>query len=625
MYTPLIKNKGVALTLDSYQQKFIDFPVTPLSVINLQAVPGSGKSTPIVSKIDKLIKSGQFTIDEIIVTTFSNKSAADIRRKLKQLGYAGAMIGTTHKIMLNLHREYVGRSASILSEWEALIILRQILYDVGLIFHTKKEATKSARVISNYIQCYNSVYFEQGINSFCVHDTPYIEEAIVTDELFRTIYRKYDEQKREKGMFDFDDILSDRMMDLLPLDKISKRTKLVAFDECQDLSYSNYHCALTTFKGASVMLVGDVGQKIYSFRWAYSEPMTDRQFWYDRGYKKVDTLYLLNNYRSNASIVKAFNAYRKHMDGVSAIPIVPEAKGSVKFTTLNTDAGAGVFIAKEIRTLLDDGHAPKDITVLVRKSGFIKTVLEPSFIKLNIPYKVATPQYKTKFYDVPLNKFYLIMLAIYSTKDLNKISEVADCFNGIGISYRDSMVKNGFLNDDKSTILRKSAETISKLDLDDDVNSMHHLISAISDVAMEHVKHTILTEKRMAVITKTITNFASILMEEEGLTGIEEIIDEILQRVHEFDDENKDCITLTTTHQYKGLENKIIFVANANDVTYNIDESTYPVMYVALSRAIEKMYVVESIYTQNYKMSKIKMKPYPLMDRTKMDLFGGAQ
>jgi len=612
------------MTLDSYQQKFINFPVNPLSVINLQAVPGSGKSTSIVAKVDKLIKSGQFTINEIIVTTFSNKSASDIRRKLKKLGYSGAMIGTTHKIMLNLHREFVGKSASILTEWESLMILRQILYDVGLTLPTKREATKSARVISNYIQCYNSVYFEQDISKFCVHDTPYIEDAIITDELFRTIYRKYDEQKREKQVFDFDDILSSRMMDLLPLDKISARTKLVAFDECQDLSYSNYNCALTTFKEASVILVGDVGQKIYSFRWAYSEPMTDTEFWKDRGYKKVDTLYLLNNYRSNGSIVKAFNAYRKHMDGIGAIPIIPEAKGSVKFTTLNTEAGAGVFIAKETRTLLDNGHIPKDITVLVRKSGFIKSVLEPAFINANIPYKVATPQYKTKFYDVDLNKFYLTLLAVYSTKDTRKIVEVADCFTGIGISYRDNMAKSGFLDDDKSTILRNTAEKIASLDLDDDINGMHHLVSAITNLAMEHVKHTIVTEKRMGVITKTITNFSSILIEEEGMTGIEETIDEILQRIHEFDDENKDCVTLTTVHQYKGLENEIIFVANANDVQYNIDESTYPVMYVALSRAIKKMYVVESIYTQNYKMSKIKMKPYPLMGKTKDDLFGGA-
>ena len=609
------------MKLDSYQQTFVDFPIKPKSVLILSAVAGSGKSTSIVHKIHKMIEDGS-NPREFVVTTFSNKSASDIRRKLKKNGNTGVMVGTTHKIMIDLYKKYTGSSPAILTEWESVLLVRDILSDIGMHFHTKKEASAVSRVVINYIQMFQSNYLSEDIHNFKLSDSPLVQDPVISDQQFVDVYIRYHDTKVGRSVFDFNDLLSDRLIQHLDLEDIRKSVKYIFVDECQDYDRLIQQCITTVFIGASMVYVGDIAQVLYSFRWAYTDPMTDPNVWYKLGYESVDTLYLLNNYRSDGNIVKVCNAYRKHMDGVQTNSMLPETKGSVFMTTLNTEVGVGSFIAKEIRSLLQDGVSPRDITVLVRKSGFIKTVIEPAFTQYDVPYKVSTPQYKKKFYEVPINKMYLSLIDVYLTKDVNRVVPVLDQFVGVGITYRDNSLRSGVIpDDDKGRMIKDALKPILNFTPPGGRDDIVSLVSLCTDVVLSVVKHSVWTDKQMAVIVKTLSNFATLLIDDEGVEELDDLLYNILQRIHEYDQEFSDAVEVTTVHQYKGMENRVVFVSNINDVSYSIDESTYPVMYVALSRAIDKLYIVDAEHINTYSMGTVKAKPYPLIDKMKGELF----
>ena len=63
------------------QQKVID-SVSPKIAISASA--GSGKTTTIINRIAQIIKIGNTRFDQLLVLTFTDASAQDMRQKLKK-------------------------------------------------------------------------------------------------------------------------------------------------------------------------------------------------------------------------------------------------------------------------------------------------------------------------------------------------------------------------------------------------------------------------------------------------------------------------------------------------------------------------------------------------------------
>jgi len=595
---------------DEFQQRFINFDLPHGDVLMLEATPGSGKSTSIVGRISKKEPDPS----KVIVTTFSNKSASDIRKKLKSNGITSTIVGTTHKIMIDLYKKYVG-SIQIIPEWDSIKILRDIITS-SMSFSSKKEATRFTREIMNLIQFYNSSHFNTSIYDFSINDT-FDGDVSISDEKFIKFYTEYDKKKREMNVYDFDDLLSKRLYSQLPINIINRDYDSIYIDEAQDMNLSNFEVIKKVFfNNMSQIFVFDTAQQLYHFRWATTEPLVNDHFWTP---KSVYRLTLQNNYRSGGNIVKVFNKYRQLFDPLDAIPHKKEEKGQVKFIKLASDIQAGTYIANEIKTLLSSGYSSRDITVLVRKSRFIKTVLEPSFIRLNIPYNVYTPTQKREFYHIPINKFYLNLVDYKFNGDITKVYDVVDLLIGIGVSFKERLLKNPNVSDVK---MQKINEIVSYIDSvkAESPKDIITVIDVVTKIVYKYMKPDLYSEKTISIISKTITNFIKSLMEEEGVLDIESIMYEMFQKIHEYDSENSDKVTLTTVHQYKGGENNIVFVTDMNDTSFKIDPSTLPVMYVALSRAKDKMYLVEYETMSTFKMGLVKTKPYPKIEELKKKL-----
>jgi len=609
------------MTPDKYQQKVIDCPVGPWEVLIVNATAGSGKSTTIVEKVSKGISKGLYKPEGVVILSFSNKASSDIRKQMVTKGNRKVNIATTHKLMIDLVRKYKGKSLSVMNEWSSLMMIREVLFDLGYEFSSKREATNMARTISTYISTYRCVYFKTPIQEFDLYDTPYLDDIIVSSKEFRKIYEKYTEYKYSRDLYDFDDLLSDRVINMIPTDKTKKDYDLIIVDEYQDNNAANHYTLQQLFAGLPFIGVGDVGQLLYHFRYADPTPMIDDNYWHNLGYNKVKRLPLLYNYRSNGSILKVANAYRKGMDGLMAEPTIDPVPGSVKMFTVKNDVQVGRFVAREVQKLISEGFSPSDITILVRKSSFIKAILEPSLTMNNIPYKVTTPQYKKKFYDVPINQVFLVLMTIWATKNIDLIKDIAQHFQGIGITYQERIQKYGFLDDEKSTLLKQAADSVMSFQMQDSYLNIPKLVEYINVIVRNYIKPTVYTDKKLAIINKTLASVAMTLGEEEAIESATEVIEMFMQSIHDYVQDYSEAVNLTTIHQYKGLENKVVFLTNVSDINYNIDPSTYPIMFVGLTRPRDKLYIIKSESVITRKIGLIKAKQYPGLDQMEKLLF----
>lgn len=592
------------IKFDEFQQKYIDLEVEPKSVILVKSVAGSGKSTSSVAKIKKLINSG-VNPSEIVMATFSNRMGSQAKRKLKQQGIDGVIVGTIHSIVYNKYRKIFPK-VTTLTEWESIKIIRDLLLKVGITYQTKKEGTAYSQQFLNYLSFFRANLLnplDKSLWDFFTDTVPF------TENNFKQIVNLYEKFKSDNNLIDFDDLVSEKV--IVP-EMIDKNVKYVFHDEAQDASKANHFTLENLFPEATQILIYDNMQKLYTFRYAYSEPMDNpKDYWKDR---KIYKLNLPYNYRSDGTIVKISNRYRELVDDLLAKPFRPETKGVVKITTLKIDNQVGTFIAKQIKQIMgqDKSLKYKDFVILVRKSSFIKTILEPAFVRANLPYKVKTPLYKKKFFEVPINNFFISVYQYLTSGNKLYVYNISDYWIGIGESFKNRLIKNPNVIDPKRDKIDSFIRELDKRK--NNFNSIKGLLQLnlfLKSYAENNFKQSLYTEKQLNTALKTFSNFIRQLIEEEMITDIDEIVFNLIQRIEDFDDENSDKVEITTVHQYKGLENKIIFVTDMCDISFEIDDSTYPVLYTAITRPTDKLFIINYEYKSTFKMGNVRVKSYP--------------
>lgn len=593
---------------DEYQQAFLDEKLEPNTVYHLRANSGAGKTSTAVAKIS--ILSEQFSPDQILAVSFSNRSAGDIRNKVKSmLGVVYPYISTVHStsiILLKMNNI----NPIIMNEWQSILCIRKIMEANNLAINNKKEDTQLARNLLQQFNKIRAVLFHIDINTIDIMN--FVEHMLVSIPQFKQIYKLYELHKIQKNLWDFQDLVSPRALNLI---KIKPDIKIVLVDESQDLSYSNYMLITSLFhKDVSMVVIYDLKQLLYSFQFAYSLPLREESFFRSFGFEKFKIFNLLYNYRSTSNIVRMFNFCGEKFDDAPSIPTKTEKEGSVKIVSVSTNAQEGLFIAQEIKALISSGVHPSKITVLARRSAYLQQIVEPALVSSNILYKIQTPKQKKKFFDVPINAVFFALVEYWSSNDLTKLASVAQHFNGIGQRgqehIEEELISTGSIT---NQLFNERLRVINEFMMDD--VGLASLSMIISSIIPKIVKDTEWSVTKLANVQKIFVNFVAQLDE---TISRDIVVQTMLDSIYDYASMDTDEVILTTIHQYKGIENEFIFVG---DLTYvgsmDIDESTYPLVYVALSRAKEKMYVLDSTYIIDRKIGRMKAKLHPAWNYTK--------
>lgn len=299
-------------------------------------IPGGGKTRVLTERIAHLTEHEKVSSYEIVACTFTRLASGEMRKRLEErIGRAsyGMEISTMHALALKMiHRfsEFLGvkSNCTVYGDFETNFIIRDVAASMGVL------KGKTWKVPKKEIDAMFRAYYQTGIEP---------EKTHPGYKVFKSTMARF----KENNSLCFDGLLIGLKL-LIPT--IAKYTtiKHVLVDEVQDNSTIQWEIIneLCAACGASLFVVGDIDQNLYSFRGAVPEYMVEHQH-------EFDIFRLTKNYRSGSRIVEAANKLIKH--NVERIDNTMEAtrENGVIEVHKGMDSEA---IASRIASLLSSGH-----------------------------------------------------------------------------------------------------------------------------------------------------------------------------------------------------------------------------------------------------------------------------
>ncbi|MBQ4153160.1 MAG: UvrD-helicase domain-containing protein [Oscillospiraceae bacterium] len=238
----------------------------------LLAVPGSGKTTVMVSRIARLIEEGVLP-DQILTMTFSREAAKDMASRFHTLfpTLPIPQFSTIHSFCYRVLRHYAARyqrplPKNIEAEDSAIkkgTLLRQIYLNCHQDFIGEDELETLSSEIS-IIK--NRMIPPKQLSSYSFETTNIGE-----------IFEEYERYKKEHRLMDFDDMLTlcFEIFQKCPtlLAEYRQKYPYIHTDEAQDSSLIQHRIIALLAQDNNLFMVGDEDQSIYSFRGACPEQL----------------------------------------------------------------------------------------------------------------------------------------------------------------------------------------------------------------------------------------------------------------------------------------------------------------------------------------------------------------
>ncbi len=287
--------------LDPAQREAVRTTSGPVCIL---AGAGTGKTRAISRRVAYALETGVVAPSHVLVVTFTDKAATEMRERLAALGRTGVTAATFHAAALRQLRHFWprvsgGELPTILeSKVAPLIDLARTLpggyrYVAVRDLAGEIEWAKARRV--------GPAAYEEAIEADG-HDGP------LPARLFAPLYGRYEAAKARAGRIDFEDMLEMTIRliedDASAADEIRARYRWFSVDEYQDTN-TLQQALLDAWLGGrqDLAVVGDEDQTIYTFTGASSEWLTG----FTRRYPAAHVVRLETNYRSTPQVLDLAN------------------------------------------------------------------------------------------------------------------------------------------------------------------------------------------------------------------------------------------------------------------------------------------------------------------------------
>lgn len=356
--------------LNPEQREAATYTEGPLLII---AGAGSGKTHTLISRVAYLVEQG-VRPESILLLTFTNKAAAEMKSRAQAVAderCGEIMACTFHSFCANQLRKYANAAGyrpnfTILSPAEATDTVRIVKSKEDK--YKKLKGFPNANTISAIIS--GAINRMMTVEQYMADtDSKYYMFSAEVEE----IAKKYQAYKRERGLMDYDDLLT-VFADLLEFNETVRRIisgtfQYIMVDEYQDTNLIQEKIVMLLREdNDNLAVVGDDAQSIYKFRGAEIENILT----FEKKMAGCKTVTLKTNYRSSDEIVQLSNAvinlhklegFDKHMAGTYGShekPLVMYPKDE------NTEARA---VLNKIRWYHQQGIPYHEMAVLARASS----------------------------------------------------------------------------------------------------------------------------------------------------------------------------------------------------------------------------------------------------------------
>lgn len=560
--------------LNKEQQQAVLHTDGPMIIL---AGAGSGKTRVLTYKVIHLIMQKNIDPASILMVTFTNKAATEMRERITALIsaqsdrriHARPLVATFHSLCAKFLRIEGGRIGlsthfAIYDGNDQLDAIKEAMDRLGV----STKDYKPASVLATISQAKNEVITAEEYQSYARGQ---FQQAVAR------IYPMYQFILKENDAVDFDDLLL-RTLALFRehpdiLAKYQNSFQYILVDEYQDTNRAQYLLTkLLAAKYHNICVVGDFSQSIYSWRGAdYRNLMRFKE-----DFPATKTFSLSQNYRSTQKI----------LDGATSViskntshPVLtlwtenPDGETIDIYEALNEQNEADFLIQK----MIDHGVSKlSDIAVLYRTNAQSR-VIEEALLHHGIPYTLIGG---TRFYDRKEVKDVISYLRVLA----NEKDSIA--FKRVEKLGKGRLAK--FLSYQEEAGNTEHAVTIDLLDNTLRVTSYLELYDENDDedrARLENIKEL----RSVAIAFPDLTEFL------ENVALVESVYHSKKQ-----EGERQNAVTLMTLHAAKGLEFPIVFMIGMEEGLFPharslMDRSELEeerrLCYVGITRAKQKLYV----------------------------------
>lgn len=595
---------------------------------------GSGKTRTLTYRVARLLDSG-VPPWRILLLTFTNKAAREMLERVASLTGSGndqIWGGTFHSVANRLLRRHAQRLGyqpgfTILDSDDQRALFR------SLIKQFSGKTTKSDRFPKPEVLI--------GLHSLAINTGRSWEQTLADDyghlerfeEAISKIFEAYHTRKLESNAMDFDDLLTNLIRLLREHEDLrhdlQDRFLHVLVDEYQDTNTLQAELIdlLSGGSETSLMVVGDDAQSIYSWRGAD----VDHIFNFSTTYRDAVIYKIETNYRSVPAILNISNAaiaLNTRQFVKTLRPARDEGRLKPAVVPAPDNRTEARFVAQRIDELLNAGIPGKDIAVLYR-AHFHSMDVQMELTRNHIPFRITSG---LRFFEQAHIKDIVAWLRLLSNpRDEMAFRRIVSTFPRVGDATA-AKLWQGWISTaeawfakhpEATTITTPHTEVMGKISVP--AAARLHWRGFLTSMDSLHPADHELTPTELV---KLIQNFMDAYLRatydnyEERLEDIGQLaksladtpdLETFLSQVallSEVDQEtatDDDCVTLSTIHQAKGLEWKIVFVIFLGEGLFphyrvissgdmdDMEEETR-LFYVAITRAEDQLYLTYPRY-----------------------------
>ncbi len=361
---------------------------------------GTGKTRAITHRIAYGVRSGVFQPAQVLAVTFTARAAGEMRGRLRQLGAEGVQARTFHSAALRQLQYFWPRAVG----GEVPRLLERKVQLVA-----EAAGRTGLRVQRTELRDLTSEIEWAKVTQIVPDDYPVAvvksgREAPRDPAEIARVYATYEQTKRDRNVIDFEDVLLLTAAILEDRPEIAERVRgqyrHFTVDEYQDVSPLQQRLLdqWTGGGGASLCVVGDASQTIYSFTGATPSYLLN----FRHKHPDATVVKLVRDYRSTPQVVHLANGLLAQARGEAArhrLELVSQREAGPEpvYVEYQDEPTEAETTAQRIKELMAKGVRASEIAVLFRTNGQSE-VYEQALADLGLAYQLKGAE---RFFERP--------------------------------------------------------------------------------------------------------------------------------------------------------------------------------------------------------------------------------
>lgn len=548
------------IKLNNQQLKAVQSVQNPTLLL---AVPGSGKTTVLVTRLGYMIYCLGIEPESILTVTYTVAATNYMRQRFETMfgEQLAARLefrtinGICSKI-INYYGNCIGRKAfDLITEEGFKSKILSLIYQKELNEYPSENDLQTVITLITYIK--NMMLSNEEIESLGKKENLPLAE----------IYKAYCGELRRQSLMDYDDqmVYAYTMLKTTPqvLEYFQNMYQYICVDEAQDTSKIQHKIIeILAMKNKKLFMVGDENQSIYGFRAAYPEALLSFESIYPEG--KI--LLMEENFRSDGAIVSAADRFiqknkLRHKKSMKASRNMAKDIRLIEVKTRKSQYSYLTKVAEncnvDTAVLYRDNESIIPVVDMLERSGIDYKIKNADLTFFN--HKIVTDiKNIIRFAENPKDTEIFMQIYFKIGTYLSKMGAIEACriSEEKGIPVIDSALRYGRIPKGTEKSLKAMKTHIESILEESAYKAVYRIVNFMGYSA--YLERAKIKDGKISILQALAANEKT---PEDFLNRLDELAMIIKNKKN-----NYDCkFTLSTIHSSKGLEYDTVYIMDVKD------------------------------------------------------------